>query len=113
MLKRNIQVLFRLNQAEYAALKKNVEKTGMTQEGYIRSVLSGRIPKERPPADYYQMTKQLHAIGNLMNQIAARANATGFFMADKYAAYANELHEQIMKIRTAVEQPERSTNEQQ
>ena len=111
MLKRKIKVTFRLDEKEMEHLKKQVARCGYSQEAYIRSVLKGRIPKETPPVDYYQMTKQLCAIGNLMNQIAARANATGFFMTDKYVAYAKELHEQIMKIRAAIEQPERSTDE--
>lgn len=107
MLKRNIKVTFRLNRAETEALKKKVEKSGLSQEAYIRTVLAGSMPKEPPPADYYAMMKELHAIGNRMNQIAARANATGFFLAEQYARDVKELRAAVLKIQEAVLLPER------
>ena len=79
MRKRNIQVMTHLNSKEYQALMKKVRKTGLSREAYIRQLMNGYTPKERPPLDYHEMMKELHAIGNRMNQIAARANATGFF----------------------------------
>ena len=79
----------------------------MGQGAYLRSLINGNSPRQAPPVDYYSMTRQLYAIGNLMNQIAARANATGFFLVKEYDDYVSELHNQILKIRAAVEQPER------
>lgn len=108
MLKRNIQVIFRLNKAEYAALNKKVKKSGLNKETYIRTVLDGSAPKEPPPADYYGMMRELHAIGNRMNQIAARANATGFFLAEDYARDVAELRAAILKIQSAVTLPEKT-----
>ncbi|MBC5648742.1 hypothetical protein H8S18_10380 [Christensenella sp. NSJ-35] len=55
------------------------------------------------------MTKELRAIGNRMNQIAARANATGFFLAEEYAENANRLFNSIVKIREAVVLPDKMT----
>ena len=40
MLKRNIQVIFRLNKEEHQRLQKLVKKTGLSQETYIRTVLT-------------------------------------------------------------------------
>lgn len=80
MLKRNIKITFRLNAKEQQQLKKNVKKTGLSQETYIRRLIEGYVPKELPPIDYHAMMRELNAIGNSMNQIAARANATGFFL---------------------------------
>ena len=85
MLKRNIKITFRLNAKEHQRLKKCVKKTGLSQETYIRTLLDGYVPKELPPPDYHGMMRELNAIGNSMNQIAARANATGFFLAEEYA----------------------------
>jgi len=42
-----------------------------------------------------------------MNQIAARANATGFFLADEYASYVREFRKAVLEIQRAVTQPER------
>lgn len=129
MLKRNIKITFRLNTKEHQRLKKNVKKTGLSQETYIRTLLAGYAPKELPPPDYHSMMRELNAIGNSMNQIAARANATGFFtriplnsgiskgamsqpadcdgfLAEEYAMYMQEFRRIALAIQRAVTQPE-------
>ena len=107
MLKRNIKITFRLNAKEHQRLKKNVKKTGLSQETYIRTLLAGYVPKELPPPDYHAMMCELNAIGNSINQIAARANVTGFFLADEYASYVREFRKAVLEIQRAVTQPER------
>lgn len=106
MLKRNIKITFRLNAKEHQRLKKCVKKTGLSQETYIRTLLDGYVPKELPPPDYHGMMRELNAIGNSINQIAARANATGFFLAEEYAVYMQEFHHAVLAIQKAVTQPE-------
>ena len=106
MIKRSIKITFRLNAKEHQRLKKNVKKTGLSQETYIRTLLSGYAPKEQPPPDYYSMMRELHAIGNRMNQIAARANATGFFLAEEYAENVKALNAALLKIQAMVVLPD-------
>lgn len=106
MLKRNIKITFRLNAKEHQRLKKCVKKTGLSQETYIRTLLNGYAPKEMPPPDYHGMMRELNAIGNSMNQIAARANATGFFLAEEYAMYMQEFRNAVLAIQKAVTKPE-------
>ena len=108
-LKRNIQVIFRVNETEYRMLKQNAAKAGFSQAAYLRSLIMGYVPREPPSADFYAMTKELRAIGNRMNQIAARANATGFFLAEEYAENARRLFNSIVKIREAVVLPDKMT----
>lgn len=74
----------------------------------LRQLMNGFAPKEMPPPDYYSMMRELHAIGNRMNQIAARANATGFFLAEDYARDVAELRAAILKIQSAVTLPEKT-----
>lgn len=97
-----------LSSKEYQALMKKVRKTGLSREAYIRQLMNGFAPKEMPPPDYYSMMRELHAIGNRMNQIAARANATGFFLAEDYARDVAELRAAILKIQSAVTLPEKT-----
>ena len=106
MLKRNIKITFRLNAKEHQRLKKCVKKTGLSQETYIRTLLDGYVPKKLPPPDYHGMMRELNAIGNSMNQIAARANATGFFLAEEYAMYMQEFRNAVLAIQKAVTKPE-------
>ena len=108
-LKRNIQVIFRVNEAEYGILRQNAAKAKFSQAAYLRSLIMGYVPRQPPSADFYAMTKELRAIGNRMNQIAARANATGFFLAEEYAENARRLFNSIVKIREAVVLPDKMT----
>jgi hypothetical protein len=107
MVKRNIKITFRLNAKENQKLKKDVKKTGLSQETYIRTLLGGYAPKEMPPPDYHTMMRELKAIGNSINQIAARANTTGFFLAEEYAGYMREFRGAALSIQRAVTQPEK------
>jgi len=99
----------RLNAKEQQRLRKRAKKCGLSEEAYIRSLLNGCLPKDLPPPDYHGMMRELNAIGNSINQIAARANATGFFLAEDYARDVAELKTVILKIQAAVTLPERTS----
>ena len=101
----------RLSDDEYEILRRNAKRAGMTDECFIRYIIRGYVLKELPPVDYYGVMRQLSAIGNSINQIAAQANATGFFRAKEYASYNKELHDVLQKLVVAIEQPERTTHE--
>ncbi|MBR0597797.1 plasmid mobilization protein [Sinanaerobacter chloroacetimidivorans] len=77
MRKHNKTFHIRFTDKEYEKLCAMSERTGLPKSTCIRFLIAGLVPKDRPSADYYAMTKQLYRIGNLLNQIAARAHATG------------------------------------
>jgi len=106
-LKRNITKLVRLSAKESQRLKKISRKCGLSEEAYLRSLLNGISPREAPPPDYHAMMRELNAIGTILNQIAARANATGFFLADEYEMRYRQLMEKVMAIQAAVTLPEK------
>ena len=64
MRKRNVAILFRLNRKEAEALDKKVKKSGLSREAYLRHLISGMVPRDAPPPDYYSMMRELHRIGN-------------------------------------------------
>lgn len=101
-LKRNIEIKIRLNRGEMDQLEKNVKKTGMSREGYIRSLINGSTPKELPPMDFYEVMKELRKISSNMNQIAVRANSCGILDKTEYRANAENLQKAIGKIMEAV-----------
>ena len=107
MRKREIKVTFRLNKKEWEHLKKQVDRCGYSQERYIRSLIAGYIPREMPPLDFHNIIRELRAIGNALNQLAAHANAMGYIPADEYEEHYSRLTETILEIRTAVLLPER------
>ena len=107
MRKRNVQVLVRLSEQEARHLNIQLSRTGLSRSAYLRFPIMGYAPKPLPPLDYHKMIKELRAIGNRMNQIAARANATGFIKADDYDRDVTELRQAVRKIQDAVILPER------
>ncbi len=98
MLKRKHQVLFRLNDTEYKVLKRNVKRSGLNREEYIRSALSNVTFKELPSLEFYDILKNLRQINNNLNQIAIKANAYGFIDARAYRENYSKLQEQIGEI---------------
>ena len=130
MRTRNIQIILRLTPAEHQALRKCVAQSGLSQSAYLRLLITGHVPKALPPIEYHKLLRQLYAIGNNMNQIAAHANSTGFFtriplnsgisqgamsqavacdafLADEYARNADELRQALLEIQAAFTLPER------
>lgn len=110
MRKRNIQIIVRLNAKEQQHLAKQVKKSGLSQEAFIRTLINGYVPKELPPSDYYAMMRELHAIGSNLNQIAAKANATGHIDRTVFQYEANRLRKAVLDIQAAVTSPERREN---
>ncbi len=107
MRERNYPVQIYLSEKEYVTLCRHAEKSGFSKSGYIRFLLNGYIPKEVPKPDFFTLYRELNAIGNSLNQIAARANAIGFINARDYNAAAKEVQDMTLKIYDAVTQPER------
>ena len=107
MRKRGIRVQVWLNKEEDERLHASAEKAGLSQESYLRVLINGYVPKELPPMDYYAMTRELHAIGVNLNQIAVKANATGHIDKTVFQYEANRLRKVVLDIQMAVTSPER------
>lgn len=107
MRKRSIRAQVWLNEKENTLLQSNAQKAGLSRESYLRTLINGYIPKELPPPDYYRMIRELHAIGSNLNQIAAKANATGHIDRTVFEYEANRLRKAVLDIQTAVASPER------
>jgi hypothetical protein len=52
----------RLTDSEIIRLRNNANACGMSQSGYLRSLLNGYKPKEKPSADFYKALKMLYSI---------------------------------------------------
>lgn len=83
MRKRNVQILFRLTEEEAGRLNDLVRRSGRSRESFLRAVIAGYSLREKPDAEFYKCMRELSAIGNCINQLAAKANALGFVDAPK------------------------------
>ena len=70
MNKRTYEIKVRLTAEEMAHLNRLVVASRLSRETYLRKLISGVVPKEAPPPDFWAMMREIHAIGNNMNQIA-------------------------------------------
>lgn len=107
MRKRSIRVQVWLTKEENTRLHTSAKQSGLSQETFIRTLINGYLPKELPPPDYYSMMRELHAIGNNLNQIAAKANATGNIDKTAFQYEANRLRKAVLDIQTTVTSPEK------
>lgn len=110
MRKRSIRVQVWLNEEENTRLHASAKKAGLSRESYLRTLINGYVPKELPPLDYYAMMRELYAIGRNLNQIAAKANATGHIDRTAFQYEANRLRRAVLDIQAAVTAPERMSD---
>jgi hypothetical protein len=107
MRKRNIRVQVWLNEKENTRFDDSAKKAGLSRESYLRMLINGFVPKELPPLDYRALIRELQAIGVNLNQIAAKANATGHIDKSVFQYEANRLRRAVLDIQAAVTSPER------
>ena len=111
MRKRNVAILFRLNRKEAEALDKKVKKSGLSREAYLRHLISGVVPRDAPPPDYYSMMRELHRIGNNLNQISQQAHTLNWVYVKRYDRDMRMFEDTVKKITEAVILPEPMKNE--
>ena len=78
MAQRKIKIDLRLNEEEAEELNRDVEKSGLSREAYLRALIRNRPLKERPPVELGAVLRSLQQINNTMNHIALKTNAKGF-----------------------------------
>ncbi len=105
MQKRNIEIKLRLDKKEAESLNKRVKRSGISREGYLRHLINGLVPTAKPPPDYYNMMRELHAIGINLNQIAQKANVLGVIDVKRYDENTAALNKAVVNITNAVMLP--------
>lgn len=105
MNNRNYEIKVRLTQAEMVHLTRLVSASGLSREAYLRKLISGVVPREAPPPDFFSMVRELHYIGNNLNQIAMKAHALGVIDAKHYDDGVLLFEEAVQKILVAVLDP--------
>lgn len=105
MRTRNCRIQVRLNRQEYELFRKAVKRTGLTQEVYLRHLINGNIPREAPPAEYFSFMRELHNVGNNLNQIAQKAHVLNVIDVKRYDEACRRLERVIGDITEAVIMP--------
>ena len=77
MRSRRIKKQIWLNAEEEYIMKCKSQAVGMNASDYIRHLIVGYKPKEKPSEQFYEEIKNIRNNGNNINQIARIANAKG------------------------------------
>ena len=105
MRTRNIHIQFWLNRKEADDLNKRVKKSGLSRENYLRCLITGYVPTDAPPPDYFAMMKELRHIGVNLNQIAQKAHGLNVLDVKRYDDNAALLKTTVVDIHNAVMLP--------
>jgi hypothetical protein len=65
--------------------------TNLSRETYIRNVLNGKVVKEAPPTEFYELIREIRMIGHNINQILKFANIKGLLDVPKLRRELNNL----------------------
>ena len=73
-MKRTVKKQFWLSRDEAQELQKKAKRTCLSEAALFRLLVRDFEPKEKPDDRFYDVMRQLSAIGNNVNQIAKIAN---------------------------------------
>jgi len=76
--KREHSITFRLNGNELHHLKKQVERSGLSQEVFLRKLIMCKEVRERPQRDCVALLREVRDQSKLLNAIAQDALNQGF-----------------------------------
>ena len=107
-MKRTVKKQFWFSKVEAQDLQKKAKKTCLSEAALVRLLVRGYEPKERPDEKFYDVMRQLSAIGNNINQLSVKANALGFIDTQMLKAEAQRWHRFQANIERECLRPEKS-----
>lgn len=107
-MRRTIEKHILLNRTEAQDLQKKAKKACLSEGALIRILLKGYAPKEQPDERFYDVMRELSAIGNNINQLAAKANSLGFVDSLQLSKEAERWHKFQADIEREFLRPEKS-----
>lgn len=91
-MRRTVKKQFWFSRDEAQDLRKKSKRTCLSEAALVRLLIKGYEPKERPDERFYDVMRQLSAIGNNINQLASKANTLGFVDAPQLQKESERWH---------------------
>ena len=98
-MKRTIKKQFWFSKAEAQDLQKKAKRTCLTEAALVRLLLKGYEPREKPDDRFYDVMRELSAIGNNINQLAHQANARDEATRDEISEAARLVRQTARLVR--------------
>lgn len=98
MARRNRKIDLRLNDTEFERLNNDVQKTGLSREDYLRSLITHSPIKTMPSKNLVEVLKILQQINNSMNLLSIKASSLNLIDATAYWENVESLKNTIRKL---------------
>jgi len=95
---KSYRVEIRLNTNDYYSLKSKARAMGVTLSEFTRNALQNCIVVQRLNADHLRHILQLTGMANNLNQIARRANTSGYIGAKMDAEFLANKIDGVIKL---------------
>ena len=105
MIIRKNRITFLLNDAEYAKFRKDVNKSELKMSAFLRFLIKGKMPQEKPSAEYFEILNAVRGACRNINELTVIAKATGEIESVKLEQNLRIMQEELLKTREAVELP--------
>lgn len=103
-MNRTKEIKIRLDETELIKLNALTKESGRSRESYLRSLINGIVPCNKPSKEYLEVLSELRHIGTNMNQIARVANKSSYIDYKKYSDNVDLLFKDVAKIRVIASQ---------
>lgn len=99
MEKRRNVVSVKFSDKELELVDEYAYETNRLRSTYIRDIVLGRTPRQRPPEAFYDVLKELRYISNNLNQLAIKAHKLNYIDELKYQQEVDTLNNLILEIK--------------
>lgn len=107
-MKRTVKKQFWFSRAEAQDLQKKAKRTCLSEAALVRLLIKGYEPREKPDERFYDIMRELSAIGNNIHQLSAKANAFNFIDALQLKQETERWHKFQANIEREFLRPEKS-----
>ena len=107
-MKRTVKKQFWLSRDEAQELQRKAKKACLSEAGLIRLLVKGYEPKEKPDDRFYDVMRELSAIGNNLHQLTAKANTLGFIDAPLLRKETEKWNKFQCEVERLILRPEKS-----
>lgn len=107
-MKRTVKKQFWFSRIEAQDLQKKAKRTCLSEAALVRMLLKSYEPREKPDERFYDIMRELSAIGNNIHQLSAKANALNFIDAPQLKQEAERWHKFQANIEREFLRPEKS-----
>ena len=77
-MKRTNEIKVRMTEQEFDRVTELAQATVLSREEFIREALRGTTIRERPPAEYGEIVRELRRIGSNVHQLLLKARTLDF-----------------------------------